>query len=155
MCCMILDTSPQLHAVHLRIPQNLSRVLHTEKLEQQIRREIAACSNHSFCERGNFRCSSNRLVQFRHRIRVAVEVKRRAVCCADKTISHVQRVIELKSPLVCRAKSRKKHCDLDRARSMKPTVATQRKSQTALEIVQRYGRRPSFVFSSQSFHLLA
>src|SRR5437870_8602177 len=99
MCRMVLNASPKFHPVHLRIPEDLSRIFHTEKIEQQICPEIAARSNHSFRERGKFPCPPDGLIQLRHRVGAGVEVKRRAACCAEETISHAQRVPQMKPAL--------------------------------------------------------
>jgi hypothetical protein len=66
----------------------------------------------------------------------------------------VQGVIEPKPSFICRSKYRKKHRHLDRACSMKPPVATQGKSESGLEVVQRYSDRSSFVFESQDLQFL-
>ena len=86
---MVLNASPQFDTAGLRILQDLSCIFHPHKIEQQIRREIAARRNHSLRKVGNLRCPSDCLVQFGHRVRIWFEAKRRSVCCADKTISHV------------------------------------------------------------------
>jgi hypothetical protein len=63
----------------------------------------------------------------------------------------VQRVIEPKPAFICRSKHCKKHSHFDRACSMKPPVAVQRKSESCLEIVQRYPDGSSFVSEGQRF----
>src|SRR5580693_4406545 len=155
VCRVVLNTSPQFHSLNLRVAQNISRICHTQKIEQQIGREIAARRNHSSRKRRNFRCSSDRLVQLRHCVGVAVELKRRAVRCAEKAVSHVQRVIQSDSPLVHGAKKGQKHCNLNCACSVKPAITPQGKTQAALEIVDRYCSRSSLAFGRQSFHLLS
>jgi hypothetical protein len=66
----------------------------------------------------------------------------------------VQGVIEPKPALICRSKYSKQYCHLDRARSMKPSVAAQRKSESSLKIVQCYSDGSSFVSDGQGFQLL-
>src|SRR5262245_10694577 len=93
-------------------------------------------------------------MELRRRVAVLGDAKRRSICCAKKTVSHVQRVVEAKSAFICRSKYREKDCHFDRACSMKPTIAAQRKSKAGFKIVQRYCDSPGFVPQSQGFQFL-
>ena len=63
-------------------------------------------------------------------------------------------MIQPKPALICRAKNREKHSNFDGACSMKPPVASQRKSEPGLEIVQRYCDRSSLAFATEAFQFL-
>src|SRR4029453_18548270 len=119
---MVLTPSPQLSPLHLRIPQNISRIFHSDIIEEQICSEITARDNHSFCKLGNFGNPSNALVQLRHCIRVAAKVKRRAVCHADKPVSNGQRAIQSKPAFICCPKNRHEYCDLNCACCVEPAI---------------------------------
>jgi hypothetical protein len=81
-------------------------------------------------------------------------VKDGAVRGAEKTISHMQRVIEAEPAFVCRAKNSKKHGHFDGARRMKPAIAIQRKSEARLQIVNSHCDRTRLSLRSQFFELL-
>jgi hypothetical protein len=81
-------------------------------------------------------------------------VKEGAACGAEKTISHMQRVIEAEPAFVCRTKNSKEHGNFDGARRMKPAIAIQRKLQARLEIVNSHCDRARLSLGSQFFKLL-
>src|SRR5438093_10954896 len=95
------------------------------------------------------------LVQHRRCDDDEVDLKWRAICCAEKTVSHVQRVIHPNSPLVHGAEKGQKHSNLNSACRMKPAITPQGKAQATLEIVDRYCSRSSLAFGRQSFHFLS
>jgi hypothetical protein len=151
---VIFHTSAQFYTVNLRFPQNASHIFDADKLQQQIGREIAAPTDHRVRKRRYFRCSSNCRIELGCCIAILGQAKNGSICRAEKTVPNVQRVIKSKTAFVCGTKYGEQHCHFDRACSMKPPVAPQRKSQSGLKIVQRYGDGSSFVFGSQSFQLL-
>jgi hypothetical protein len=67
----------------------------------------------------------------------------------------VKRIFQPKSTFVCRAKNRQEHCDFDRAGGVKPAVASNGKSKTALEIEQRHCDRACLALARCFFQFFA
>ena len=155
MCRMVFNASPQFDTADPCIAQHSSRVFYSKQIKQQIGRQIAARSNHPFCERGNLRCAPDRAIELRHSIRRRIDSERRSVGSTQKTIAHVERIAETQAALIHGAKDGEQHCDFDGAGSVKPAVAAQRKSKTALEVVQCHCARASLTLSSQSLQFPA
>src|SRR5262249_38486666 len=109
---------------------------------------------HCMCKCRDLRGATNGRMELRCSVPILAKAKRRSVCCAEETVSHVQRVIEAISAFVRRSKYREQRRHLDGTRRMKPAVAAQRKPQSRLEIMQCYSDGSSFVFESQGFQLL-
>src|SRR5205814_8993306 len=86
---VVFHASPQLNPVNLRFSQNLPRILHSHKIEQQISGEMAAPTDHCVRKRGYLRGASNSRIQLWRRVAILADAKKRSVCCAEKTVSHV------------------------------------------------------------------
>src|ERR1051325_11445289 len=123
MRSVVFHASPQLNGVNPGFPQNRSRIFNSHKIEQQICREIAASTDHCMRKSGYLCSPSNGRIELWRRVTVLGDAKKRSICRAEETVSHVQGIVEGKSAFVCGSKHRQQHRHFDRARSMKPTVA--------------------------------
>src|SRR5215471_9786874 len=101
---------------------NASAQFHAQEVQKQIRPEIAAPGNHGVGEHQDLGSASDGSIQLGRRVPIGTDMKYSAACCAKKTISHMQGIIQPEPALVCAAKQRQKHGNFYGARSMKPSV---------------------------------
>src|SRR5262249_55933708 len=125
----------------------------SDKVEQQIRREIAARCYHMERQLVHAERFSDSRMELAVGVAIGEHSKRRSVRRAEEPVAHVHARVRQEPPVVNGRIDAKQDRDLDGTRRMKPAVGVASKAQMSLGVVHSNRKRPSTGRSLQRIEL--